>query len=325
MNRTTRLLLWGGCLLLIVIAPGCSMKRPAASSPNTYPRKDIITEIKEFQISVGFYPTGNFLEFSETTHAYYRCYYTGLLELPDSYEELQLTQGDASGCSLNEQKVDLFFYAIEAVASGTNPVTPSLADAPLERLLVVVPHEDFHNQEETEAASPQIGEAAATLIGFLTASEFANGKYGFSSSTAKKLQREARLYLEKAAIINSYYDRAKKLYAQFHAGEISRQKALARKSELFADLNRECMSILPDPVSFNKCPAAMNNAGLAFDRTYIRYYPLLYEVYVSQGEDTKATIFALKRLMATGPQTETDLTQAMQMNTPNGQVPATLP
>ena len=24
----------------------------------------------------------------------------------------------------------------------------------------------------------------------------------------------------------------------------------------------------PDPVSFNKCPAAMNNAGLAFDRTY---------------------------------------------------------
>ncbi|OFV97682.1 MAG: hypothetical protein A3F68_05370 [Acidobacteria bacterium RIFCSPLOWO2_12_FULL_54_10] len=301
------------------------MKRPAASSPITYPRKDIIAEIKEFQRSVGFAPTGNFLEYSETTPAYYRCYYTGLLELPDSYEELKLTQGDAAGCSLNEQEVDLFFYAIEAVASGTNPVTPSLAEAPLERLLVVVPHEDFHNQEETEAASPQIGEAAATLIGFLTASEFASGKYGVSSSTAQKLQREAQLYREKATIVNSYYDRAKQLYAQFHAGEMTRQETLARKSELFTELNRECTSILPDPVSFNKCPAAMNNAGLAFDRTYIRYYPLLYEVYISQGEDIRATISALKRLMATGPQTEMDLAQSIQMNTPSGQAPAPLP
>lgn len=325
MNRMTRLHLFGGCLLLILVASGCSMKRTAATTPKFYPRKDIIAEIKEFQRSVGFEPTGNFLEYSETTPAYYRCYFTGLLELPDSYEELQLTQGDAAGCSLNEQEVDLFYYAIEAVASGTNPVTPSLAQAPLERLLVVVPHEDFHNQAETEAASPQIGEAAATLVGFLTASEFANSKYGYSSSIAQRLQQETQLYLKKATVVNLYYDRAKKLYAQFHSGEISRQEVLVLKSELFTELHRDCAAILPDPVSFNKCPAAMNNAGLAFDRTYIRYYPLLYKVHVSQGEDAKATISALKRLMATGPQTEIDITQSIQMNIPSDQVPAPLP
>ena len=76
-------------------------------------------------------------------------------------------------------------------------------------------------------------------------------------------------------------------------------------------LQQECSGITPDPVSFNKCPASMNNAGLAFDRTYVRYYPLLFDLYVLQGQDTRATIVALKRLLATEPQSETELINAL--------------
>jgi hypothetical protein len=51
-------------------------------------------------------------------------------------------------------------------------------------------------------------------------------------------------------------------------------------------------------VSFNKCPAAMNNAGLAFDNTYTRQYPAMVDRYQRAGANTKATILDLRRLLA---------------------------
>ena len=227
-----------------------------------------------------------------------RCYFTGKLELPGSYRDLHLVRGGDAGCSVDTQKYDVFFYPAEAVATGASPVTPALANAPLERLLVVVPHEDFHSQAETRGSSPEVAEAAATLIGFLTASEFAKDRYGEGSQAFQRLDREARLFLQKASIVNLYHDRVSALYSSFRSGTITRQTALARKGELFLALERECAAIVPDPVSFNKCPAAMNNAGLAFDNTYTRRYPAMFDRYERSGEDTRATIVDLRRLLA---------------------------
>ena len=308
-------------LALMLAAPACSVKRPAATAYPSFPRQDVILEIKDFQRRLGFQDTENFLRYSETTRAYYRCYYTGKLELPASYEELQLTQGEAEGCSLDEKQYDIFFYPIEAVATGTTPVTPAMAQAPLERVLVVVPHEDFHNQEEAQGAQAEIGEAAATLIGFLTASKFSEEKYGPSSQTFRRLNREARLFLQKTGIVNGFYDKLSTLYASVRSGEISEQEALAQKRGVFAQLQRECSAITPDPASFNKCPAIMNNAGLAFDMTYTRYYPLLFELYAAQGQDTKATLQSVKHLLATRPQSENDLRNALGATFPQRQAP----
>ena len=44
-------------------------------------------------------------------------------------------------------------------------------------------------------------------------------------------------------------------------------------------------------------PAADNNAGLAFDRTYTKFYPLLYELFDSHGGDVKTTIEILDRAL----------------------------
>ncbi|MBI4459860.1 MAG: aminopeptidase, partial [Acidobacteria bacterium] len=206
-------------------------------------------------------------------------------------------------------------------ATGTAPVTPALAQAPLERVLVVVPHEDFHNQQETQAAQPEIAEAAATLIGFVTASEFSKQKYGSSSQSFQSLSREAGLFLRKAEIVNSFHHQLREVYASARAGAISEQEALARKGELFAQLQRECSTLAPEPASFNKCPAVMNNAGLAFDMTYTRYYPLLFEAYVAQNQDAKGTLRAVKQLLASGPQSETDLRKALGAAFPQRQAP----
>ena len=45
----------------------------------------------------------------------------------------------------------------------------------------------------------------------------------------------------------------------------------------------------------------MNNAGLAFDRTYTAHYPMLHDLYTLLGGDTPALVSTLKRLMANWP------------------------
>ena len=254
--------------------------------------------MKAFEQTLGVQATKNFLQYSDRGRAVYRCYFTGKLELPDSYHELHLAQGTETGCSVDEEQYDVFFYPADAVATGASPLMPALAEAPLERVLVVVPHEDFHNQAEARGSSAETAEAAATLIGFLTASEFAKDKYGEDSQTFQRLNREAGLFLQKATLVNRYRDMAAGLYASVRSRAITRQTALVKKRELFASLQQECSAIVPDPVSFNKCPAALNNAGLAFDSTYTREYPALFDRYHRLGEDTKATIQSLRRLLA---------------------------
>jgi hypothetical protein len=197
----------------------------------------------------------------------------------------------------------VFFYPVEAVASGQETVTVALAEAPIERMLVVVPHEDFHNQAEAKKAPTEVAEAAATLIGFLTASDFAREKFGESSTTYRSLDLDSQLFLLKSAIVNAYYDRLSDLYKAFRAGALTQEQTLAQKDELFAELKQSCSAISPDPVSFNKCPAAMNNAGLAFDRTYTSNYPILHDLYTLLGGDTSALVVNLKRLLTNWPAT----------------------
>lgn len=288
---------------------GCGVERSTPTVDPPFPRQAIIAELQEFQRGFGVERTGNFRRFSDTQDAVYRCYFTGRLELPASYEALQLVESDEPGCPVDEKAFDVFFYPIEAVASGSSPISPALADASLERALVVVAHEDFHNQRETRHASFDIAEGAATLTGFLTPRDFTRVRFGEESALFRRLDREAERFLVKARIVNTYYGRLAGVYDGYGSGALTRDEALARKSALYGELERECQASEP-AVSFNTCPAVMNNAGLAFDRTYTRHYPTWFELYESLGRDTGATVAALKRVLATGPQSETELLDA---------------
>lgn len=237
----------------------------------------MIRQLKAAERSAGFQPTGNFERSDDRVAAYYRCYFTGKLEIPESYDRLGLREGTKDGCSLDENRYDVFFYPIEAVSSGDVPVTQALAAATPERLATVVPHEDFHAQVRNLPGS--IAEAAATLAGFLTGAVVMQ----------KSAPGEAELFLRKAEIVNRYYDRLRAVYRSTR----DKAAALEEKRRLFASLERECASIQPDPVSFNKCVSAPNNAGLAFDRTYTKYYPLLYRVFLACRQDLRCTTEAL--------------------------------
>ena len=296
-------------LLVCTAVAGCGADRSAPTVDPPFPRQAIIAELQEFQQSLGVERTGNFRRFSDAQDAVYRCYFTGRLELPASYEALQLIESDEPSCPVDEKAYDVFFYPIEAVASGSSPVSPALAEASLERALVVVSHEDFHNQREARQASFDIAEAAATLAGFLTARDFSRIKYGEESGIVQRLDREADRFLVKARIVNAFYRRLEGVYDAYEAGALTRDDALARKAALYGELERECGALAP-AVSFNSCPAAMNNAGLAFDRTYTRHYPTWFELHESLDRDTGATVAAFRRVLAAGPQSETDLLDA---------------
>jgi len=274
---------------------------PAAATPNRG-SSDLIGAIQRLEKKVGFHRTHNFRHRSDKISAFYRCYYTGKLELPDSYEGLQLQEGNKDGCTVDAQKYDVFFYPIEAVGSGKSPITASLEKDSVERTLFVVPHEDFHRSKELRQAPASVSEAAATLIGFLAASEVARQKFGVDSDAYRKLTADPEIFLRKAEIVNRTHAQVSGLYAQVRDGKVDGPSALAAKAKLFQQAQTECKAIGPDPSSFNKCLAANNNAGLAFDVTYTRHYPLMYQVYAAHHDDLPATITAVKQLVAGWPQ-----------------------
>ena len=307
-----------GLMLLLVVTGGfgCAARVPpqvTPPSPAFLSLAEVIGELKEFERTIGGQATENFLSYSNRPTADERCYFTGKLELPEFYSGLRMVREDGARCTERANEHDVFFYSVEAVASGEETITIALAEAPVERMLVVVPHEDFHNQTEARKAPTEVAESAATLVGFLTASVFVREKFGEDSTHFRLLARDADLFLQKSFIVNLYYERVSDLYRSFRDGALTQEQTLARKSEAFAELQQSCAAISPEPVSFNKCPAAMNNAGLAFDRTYTRYYPLLHDLYTSLGSDTSALVLRLKRLLNKWPSSATGVADLMKV------------
>ncbi len=256
--------------------------------------QDLVTAVKRLERKLGFRRTKSFKKETTENAVSYRCYFTGKFDLPESYEKLQLIAGTKIGCPLDEHKYDVFFYPLEAVGNGKSPLSASLANESVERFLVVVPHEDFHSSKALKNLPAEFGEASATLAGFLTGAEVAREKFGGNSQVYINLQREPEIFARKADIVNRSFARLRQLYDNLHAGRISVSDALAQKQQAFDELKQECTAIMPESTSFNRCPAVLNNAGLAFDETYTKYYPLMYRIYLADDRALKPTLDALQ-------------------------------
>jgi hypothetical protein len=290
------------CAALLTIACAATTNQrpvtpPSSSAGST--AREIIAALKAYEARVGFAPTGNFA--TATGEAFPgRCYYTGTLELPESYQGLRVIRAVDGRCPLDEATFDVFPYALETAATGSSAITPALEGATLERLLMVVPHEDFHNQPEAQRAPPSLAEAAAMLAGFVTAAGFARERFGPEATIFQHLADEAVLFERKAGIVNGYYDEIAAVYAEYRESSIGRDEALDRKRVLFRELGQACLASGAAPVSFNRCPAVLNNAGLAFDRTYTRDYQPLFELAGRHNRNVAAIVKTLRETLARG-------------------------
>jgi hypothetical protein len=284
--------------LLIAFSGPASAAETSAPGPAGGNTGNLVRAVKEVEGKLGLHRTRSFDLESNQRAADYRCYYTGKLELPDDYGDLRLKPGSAQGCKLNSRKYDVFFYPLQAMGSPKAEVTTSLAQASPERVLMVIPHEDFHQDPALSGLPDPLTEAAAMMVGFLTAREVARQQFGTESEVYRNLSREAELFLNKSRLMNHYFDTLRQLYADHSAERTSKQEVLAAKARLFGTVERQCEGLEPKPTSFNRCLPVNNNAGLAFDHTYTLYYPLMYAVAEAKGEDLKGTIDALRQAMA---------------------------
>jgi hypothetical protein len=294
-NSTQGLFLSALVLVALLASPALAADTP--QDTNAANRKDLVSAVKHLERKLGFRRTKNFHTESAESAVAYRCYFTGKLELPASYEKLQLLQGTKAGCPLDPQKYDVFFYPLEAEGSGKSPVSASLERESTERFLFVVPHEDFHANKELRKLPATWGEASAMLVGLLTAAQVARQKFGENSQVYENLLREPELFNRKAEIVNRYHAQLSQLYANSRTGQITERDALAQKQQAFAEIHQGCTAINPDPKSFKRCLAADNNAGLAFDETYTKYYPLMYQLYLKENRALKPTVDALQHVM----------------------------
>ncbi len=236
---------------------------------------------------MGFEPTPNFQR--SGLESFEHCYYTEPLRLPDDYSGLWFKKGRDGACPVDERKYDVFYYAPEALAGSAAAVTPALDAASPARRAFVVAHEDFHDQPGIRALPPQVKEAAATLAGFLVEREQSRPAGARPNAPAPA----AVAFLEKSRLINRSHDSLSRLYEAWRAGEVSRRQALSRKREALEELADECGRAEVNE-AFSACPAAFNNAGLAFEATYTRMYPRLFAIYEATGWKTRETLGALE-------------------------------
>lgn len=280
------------CAILITFLFGWIGGMPnayAAFGKETFPRQNLIRELKQFEKEqLGYEDTKNFLTYSEDIGAFYNCYYIEKFTLPDSVDGLHYADGTESGCpNIDEKKFDVFFYPAQAVAGiGGTPLTRSLARAKPIRLIEVVFHEDFHEQIQERIPS-SFDEAAATFVGFMAAEQFAKIKFGSDSPEYADLVERENQFYSFALIAVAYHSLLKHVYTAYATGAMSERRV------------QEIQTII-----FPQLVYVENNAHLAFEITYMKWYPLMYEIYLIQGGDLKRFVATMKKVAEKKPANE---------------------
>ena len=271
-------------IILLIILLGC--RPPGGDSElnkTQIDRLELIDKIKAFEKKLGFNETENFRVYSDNVEAYDYYFYTSKTDLPYSLDDpsLQHGRGKPENAPIDLAKYDVYFYSIEAVAGVKTPVTKSLLRAPLHRFIHVVLHEDWHEQMDSPLS---IEEPCAEVVSYPAAILFAEKEFGRDSKVYERLKDGFRKKLEESKLYQQYYDELKLLYAQFHSGEISEAETLANKEELLESMAEDLQGL------WGGKPSQLNNAFIAFQMTYQRYFPLMYQVYSATGFDLRKTM-----------------------------------
>jgi len=88
----------------------------------------LIAEIKAFEGATGVAPTGNFLTSTPRLTSDERCYFTGKLQLPEFYSGLRMVRESETRCTARAGDSDVFFYPVQAVASGSEAIHARLVE-----------------------------------------------------------------------------------------------------------------------------------------------------------------------------------------------------
>ena len=271
-------------VVLFLVLPGCRLLGGSGrlSDEQTY-KLELITEIKSFENRLGFSETENFKAYSDETEAYDYSFFTSKTELPYSLDDplLQNAAGKPESIPIDLATHDVFFYSIEAIAGIKTPVTRSLLKSPLPRFIHVILHEDWHEQIDSPLG---IEESSGEVVSYAAAILFAEEKFGRDSAVYQTLKEDFGNRLRESQVYQQYYDKLGLLYASYSSGGISPAATLSRKANLLEAMKDDLKDI------WGASPKQLNNAYIAFQMTYLRHLPLMYQVYSATNSDLMATM-----------------------------------
>jgi len=271
-------------LLALVLASVLSIPSCQPNAPDDREQRlELIAELKAFEKGLGFAGTENFKTYSPEIDAYHYLFYTSSTHLPYSLDDPALIAaiGTRDSVSLDYQKYDAYFYAIPSVAGEGTPVTDSLLQEPLYRFIQIICHEDWHEQVDLPLG---LEEPSAEIFGYAAARLFAGEKYGRGATVYETLGNSLDNRFRESEVYGEYYDKLSALYTQYQKGELSEMDMLTRKAQLLDAMGDELYGI------WGGRPEQLNNAFIAFQMTYLRHLPLMYQVLQANGSDLSKTI-----------------------------------
>lgn len=276
----------------LIILPGCKLLGLQLTDKPAY-RLSLITDIKAFEARLGFDETENFRVYSDEIEAYDYYFYTSRVELPYSLDDplLQHAAGRTGDATIDLEEYDVFYYSIEAIAGVKTPVTESLLRAPLSRFIHVILHEDWHEQMDSPLG---IEEPCAEVVSYQAAMLFAEEKFGQDSAVYQALKTEFSNKLEESELYRRYYEELINLYSQLDSGRITESAALSEKARIHEVMARDIKGI------WRASPRQLNNAFIAFQMTYYRYLPLMYQVYSATDFNLAETMAIFRSVPAQG-------------------------
>lgn len=272
--RKALLVLLALLIIFVLIIPGCKPRTELTDEQ----KLELIQDIKAFEKKLGFSETENFLTFSDETEAYHYYFYTSSTKLAYSLDDptLQFGTGTPESVSIDSKKYDVYFYSIPAIAGVKTPVTKSLMQVPLHRFIHIIFHEDWHEQIDLPLG---IEEPSGEVVSYAAAMLFTEEKFGQDSEIYNTLRQHLSNKLSESEIYQDYYEQLNAIYSCFQAGIISEAETLHRKDQLLESMGNDLQGI------WGGRPDQLNNAFIAFQMTYFRYLPLMYQVYSTTDFD----------------------------------------
>jgi len=256
-------------------------------------RLGLIDEIKDFEKKLGYSETNNFRTYSDEIEVYHYYFYTPSTELPYSLDDPLLRSGSGTPFSINNdpKKYDIYFYANPALAGIDTPVTKSLVETPLFRFIHIIFHEDWHEQLDLPLG---IEESSGEIISYTAAILFAEKKMSQNPKISETLREHLINRLRENNIYERYYQQLNTVYASFHAGMISEEETLRQKEKLLESMGDDLQRI------WRGKSDQLNNAFIAFQMTYLRHLPLMYELLTATNFDLPKTIAILRAMPEQG-------------------------
>jgi hypothetical protein len=237
----------------------------------------LLADLKAFERRIGFEGTRNFLRTDSRKQSFPFCGRVSRLYLPYSYQDPAIRWFDDKECGGAEENVDIFTGESEAVGESGTPVTQSMLQAPLERIMYVVFHEDCHDQ----FAFPHgFEEALCNVVAYGAMLGFSREQYGQRSPEFEAVERYVEEGARHARLTVAFYDELAGLYGRHDRLELSTAALLKARAQTFAKAAR----------ALDWDGDEVNNVFLANAMTYSRHYDFAADVLHGLGDDLPRAI-----------------------------------